>query len=154
MVNDVPALVRAQKIRDRLKEFTKELEKSEELGDQFQSGYYVHHKEVEWLVELNEKLFADLNRVAFFVCGQDNETAEAVYKWLMREGYEAKVGSTTVWVLAPYGHRLSIWGVFATEEEAIAYARDLGGGDEDEDWQLDEDEIHLEEFVVEGLTIG
>jgi hypothetical protein len=41
-------------IRKRLDEFEAELAKSDDPGDQFQVGYYVHHEHVRWLLDLAE----------------------------------------------------------------------------------------------------
>ena len=55
-----------------------------------------------------------------------------------------------VWVLAPYGHRLTIWGVFSSAEKAIESVRESEDVDEDDEfWELP-DEIHLEEFELDG----
>jgi len=55
-----------------------------------------------------------------------------------------------VWVLAPYGHRLQIFGVFSSEEKAIEHLRDLGDDDEDdEEWEFPYDDYYLGEFEVE-----
>jgi hypothetical protein len=79
---------RLEKIKAKLTEFLDELAESDDLGDQFQVGYYVHHKEVEWLVERVEKLERDIGHVAFYVCGMRDTTARTIYAWLMRERHE------------------------------------------------------------------
>ena len=55
-----------------------------------------------------------------------------------------------VWVLAPYGHRLHINGVFFSIEKAHEHVRDMDyeyEGHED-DWVFPSDSYFLEEFEV------
>lgn len=47
---------RRKKIGDRLDEFFAELKESENIGDQFQVGYYVHAEEVRWLLDQHTQL--------------------------------------------------------------------------------------------------
>ena len=55
------------------------------------------------------------------------------------------IKSRTVWVLAPYGHRMNIHGVFSSYEEAVESLND----DCDEEYEFDDSDWYLEEFTIE-----
>ncbi len=54
-----------------------------------------------------------------------------------------------VWVLAPHGHRIQIYGVFSTEEKAHEHLRELDGEEDDDEWEFPYDDYHLEAFEID-----